>query len=678
MFFKSSLMSLLCCLGAFATSDLWRDIAEQRVTPAGTRHITPDAYRMLELDIDSLTAHLLESGEQNLVLMLPLPHGGFEAFEIWEAPVMAPELAARYPEIRTFTGQGQTDPSAWLKLDVTPHGFHAQVLAGPLTFYIDPYQQYDRHHYISYYRVDYSSREGNDFQCDFSSVNQIPRNTSAASRIPIEGELLTYRVAIAATGEYTAFHGGTVQSTLAEMATAMNRVNGIYERETSITMELIGNNDLIVYTNAGSDPYTNNSGPTMLGENQTNLDNVIGDANYDIGHVFSTGGGGIASLQVPCRSGVKARGVTGLGSPVGDVFYVDYVAHEMGHQYGAFHTFNGTTSACGGSNRSGSTAYEPGSASTIMGYAGICGSENIQNNSDDYFHAVSYDQIVDYTRNSSGNNCAVITNTSNDAPTVMVNETGLTIPANTPFALSATANDTNGDTLTYCWEQWDLGNASPPNTDDGTRPIFRSFDPTNSPIRTFPRLSDILNNTSTFGESLPTTTRELNFRVTVRDNNPAGGGVNHALATLAVTNTAGPFQVTAPNQAATWTGGENETITWDVANTDAAPVSCANVDILLSVDGGQTFDVTIIAGTPNDGTETITVPNMDVSSGRIKVVASDNIFFDINDAGVMIQSVPLICTTDLSNWGADAGSIFSDSNGNGVIDVLDLITCLFD
>jgi hypothetical protein len=632
--------------------EFWFDADESAIVNNLDRQIIPVKYRLLKLNINELqtflnslpTEGIRNSSASKSILSLPLPNGGYTRFAVIESPIMETGLSIKYPNIQTYRGNGIDDKSTSVRFDLTPAGFHAMILTSSGTIFIDPYSKDNTENYISYFKIDFNVSETEaQTTCGPIDADPIISNEikSIIERGAIESsgtQLRTYRLALACTGEYTSFHGGTVSGALAAIVTTVNRVNSVYERDVAIRMVLVADNDQIIYTNAGTDPYTNNDGFAMLSQNQSNIDAVIGSANYDVGHVFSTGGGGIASLGVPCRTGVKARGVTGLFQPVGDPFDIDYVAHEMGHQWGANHPFNGSAGNCSGGNRNASTAYEPGSGSTIMAYAGICGSQNLQSNSDDYFHGISFDEIVAYSTLSSGNGCAVQTATGNSAPVVNAGMGGFTIPINTPFSLTGSAVDPDSDPMTYCWEQFDLGPAGSPTSPSGNAPIFRSFDPTTSPSRTFPKLSNILNNGSTIGEILPTYSRDLTFRLTVRDNRSGGGGVGFDQIAFTVSNAAGPFLVTSPNTSVIIPGNNFSDVTWDVANTDAATINCSNVNILLSTDGGQTFPITLAANTPNDGIENVLIPDNQTSTARIKIEAVGNIFFDVSNTNFQIDA----------------------------------------
>lgn len=622
----------------------WQEISDSRVQTNGERVIQPEKYKVFTLNVPEIK-NVLNSAPQekltsvknsNTVLYIPLPDGTYGRFRIVNSPVMEQGLADKYPEINTYLGQGIDDPYASVRLDITPAGFHAMIMTASDMVFVDPYAKGDIYNYQSYYKKDYK-KHNDDFHCDvFVDENKIKESTHNESGV-IEGQLFTYRIAIGATGEYTTYHGGTVTLGLAAIVTALNRVDGVYEKELSIRMVLVANNNLIVYTNSSTDPYSNNNGNTMLSQNQTTCDNIIGSANYDIGHVFSTGGGGVAYLGCVCASN-KAGGVTGASSPIGDPFYIDYVAHEMGHQFGGNHTFNSTTGSCGGGNRVANAAYEPGSASTIMGYAGICSPNDLQPNSDAYFVAKSLLEMTTFT-NGSGNTCAVKTNTGNHNPVVTVGTGGNTIPISTPFSLTGSATDADNDPLTYCWEEYDLGSAGNWNAPTGTAPIFRSFTPVTDSTRIFPKLSSLLSNAQVIGEILPTYSRSLTFRLIARDNKTGGGGYGMGTISLSVTSTAGPFLVTSPNTAVTWNANTPQTVTWDIANTNVSPVNCANVKIKLSTDGGTTFPTILKSSTPNDGSETVTLPMVSTANARIKVEAADNIFFDISNTNFTITTV---------------------------------------
>ena len=584
---------------------------------------------------------------------------------------MEPDLAAQLPEVKTYRGQGIDDPAATARLDWTPAGFHAIVLSSAGAVYIDPNSRGDVRNYRAYFQRDYRRTDGESFRCGLTNEEVRPRPDAGRGQIiqqPAHGtQLRTYRLALAATGEYTAVFGGTKAAAQTVMITTVNRVNAIYERDFAVRMNLI-NNTNIIYTSGSTDPYTNTNGARMMCENEKTVDAAIGPANYDIGHVFSTGGGGVAGLGVVCdntidiylgcstglNGSIKAAGVTGSSNPTGDAFDVDYVAHEMGHQFGGPHTFNGTIGACGGGNRNASTAYEPGSGSTIQAYAGICGVENLQAHSDPYFHASSQTSILAYITNTApdyGGACPVTTATGNSPPTVSAGA-NFTIPRSTPFTLTATGADANGDSLTYTWEQMNLGGStnSNPYTDDGTRPLFRSFNPSSSSERTFPRLSSLLTNTNPYGELLPTTTRALNFRVTARDNRSGGGGTASADMLINVIGAAGPFALISPNTAVSLNGNSAQTITWSVAGTTAAPINTANVNLLLSTDSGNSFWRVLAANTPNDGTQVVTLPNISVAgTARVKVAATNSVYFDFSDANFSIarQSTCAFATGDV-------------------------------
>ncbi|MBA3963132.1 MAG: hypothetical protein H0X40_14710 [Chthoniobacterales bacterium] len=652
---------------------IWSDVNEQAMTATRTparqtaslRNITPLVYRTLSLNRPSLEQLLNTTTPEfsspmsvgGRELQLPMPNGDYARFLIQQSSIMQPKFAARHPELKTYVGQGIDDPTATIRVDLTPRGFHAQILSTNGDVFIDPYWRDSDANYVSYFKRDFAAAD-KPFNC---LVGENGEQTAAPSRAtldkPTGANLRSYRLALACTGEYSAYvsapNSPNVADTLAAIITSINRCSGVYEREFAIRFVLVDDEEKIVFTDSATDPYTNSNAGLLLSQNQTTCDNVIGSANYDFGHVFSTGGGGLSSLGVVCRNGSKASSETGLFAPKGDPFDIDYVVHEMGHQFGANHPFNATSGSCAGGNRNASTAYEIGSGTTIMAYAGICAPQDLAPHSDDYFYTINYDEVDTYTGTGTGSTCPTVTPTGNTPPTIAA-LTAYTIPSQTPFYLTASASDPDGDILTYCWEEFDKGPAQDPTKDprdNGSSPIFRSFLPTTNPTRLFPSLSYILNNQNVppatiapdviSGEFLPTTSRTMTYRVTVRDNHAGGGGSNYVSTTVTSVSTAGPFAITAPNNAATIAAGSQQTVTWNVAGSNAAPFNAANVKITLSTDGGQTFPIVLAASVPNSGTAIVIIPNtanVATTQGRIEVEAVGNIFFDISDANLTITS----------------------------------------
>lgn len=650
-------------LHAHALPSIWAEQDGITAPTSGERHIIPNKYKLFLLNESYLESLLQKAGNSYntaVSIDLPTPQGGFTNFRVWEHTILHPELAEKYSSIHSYKAVSTSDPNVWAVINMGEDGFDAMIFGGNERFYIDPYSSVKNGYYIVYNKSDYKRANNTDFSCHtdtdetektFGEKIELNRASGRGSAKSYGSSKKTFRFALTCTGEYAEAVDGP-NPTKAGVLTAMNktvtRVNGILEKEMNISLQLIPNNDTLIYLDPDTDPFTNSEnfsiGAQTQSKNQSNTSSIIGTLNYDIGHVFCTGDGGIADLEALCDVGFKARGVTGKANPTGDGFDVDYVAHELGHQLGAEHTFNSTGPGCG-SHAVLNAAYEPGSASTIMGYAGLCSGNNVQNNSDDYFHAKSLDQITTYIKTTNPLTCGTTTAATNNAPTVPDINATYEIPQETPFELQApVVTDSDHDALTYCWEQYDLGDFGKGLSTCLLGPTFRSFQPTTSRWRIFPTLSVLQQGTYSYpNEKLPTVDRQLNFRLTVRDVYQGEGIFDWSDNTvkLNATTSSGPFRVTSPNVTTDyWRNGSSYNVTWSVANTTSAPVSCANVDIYLSLDNGVTWSL-LLGNTPNDGAETITVPSgSSTSSARVKVKGNGNVFFDMSDAPFVINDWP--------------------------------------
>ena len=653
-------------------NSLWVKVSEEKLSGLVKmeRASVPSVYQVMHLDYNAFKESLIgapidiESQISNTIVSLPNSKGELSRFRVFEAPIMEKGLADRYPDIKSYVAVGIDKPTERLRFSVTLFGLHVMSTSSDEgTYYIDTYTK-DLNNYILYNRKDLHTVK--TFACHFQDNHE---EIAEQNRTAVENQILAtdgvfrqYRLAMACTIEYAAFHinaSPAIEVTddqkkatvLAAMNVTMTRVNGIYERDMSLRMNLVTNNDVIIFID--TDSFSNTNAGQLINQSQTVINNAIGSANYDIGHTVSTGGGGLAGLGVVCNNANKARGITGSPAPVGDPFNIDYVAHEIGHQFGGPHTFSSnddTAGNCDAGNNSSANSVEPGSGSTIMAYAGIC-EENVQSNSDPYFHAVSI-ASMNAVMVGSGN-CAPQTANGNNPP-VISGLTNYTIPKGTAFVLTGSATDANaGASLTYCWEQTNAAaGTNYPTTTQTTGPVYRSLSPTTSNKRYFPNFTSVLaGNLTPTWEVTPNIGRILNFALTVRDNQtPTGGQTARANMTVTTVAAAGPFTVTSPAANASWNTNSSQTITWNVAGTTGNGINTANVNILLSTDNGVTF-TTLLANTANDGTQAVTMPATAALNCRILVEAVGNIFYAVSPNFSIGYTITNVCNSYTMNTG---------------------------
>ncbi|WP_372728484.1 M12 family metallo-peptidase [Nocardioides sp.] len=809
--------------------------AAHRVDVAGVERVLADAP-----DLASVEAGTAEP----VRFALPDPSGELQEFAVVENSVMAPALSRRHPEIRTFAGTGITDPTQSIRLDVTPMGFHASVRSpgAGRAWYVDPAENLEgtRTH-LTYFGSSVAEREGFFVERDAGDTAEIvaaaPQPEQAAGPSVIRR---TYRLALVSDPSYATYFGSS--NVTAEKVTLMQRVNQIYNDDLGIELELVAgtdrlNLDTVTKATGANGPcgangcYTeaqiSTCSSSTLTRNAFVIGQLIGADRYDIGHIaLGNNGGGIAGLGVVGGSR-KAAGCTGLPFPKGDFFAIDYVAHEIGHQFGGNHTFNGTQRNCSGTNRNAGTSVEPGSGSSVMAYAGICGQDDLQPHTDPYFSQRSIDEVtavtlrtpslldevqtvtlngfdadgdsvtlkytdpgtgavrqqtvvrgnstynllrlsdqmrtltghtvrvggydgapapvdggftltfsvpedgggVDLprlevaavngatasigvqTNGGEGTNAGHVITTSANRKPVTVAPAAKTLPIRTPFTLTGSATDADGDELIHLWEQSNAGATTGTALVSNTKangPLFRVFGTSadvsledslkspspgqnladGSPSRTFPDLEQILagnTNAATgacpaapadtnekvpaaivdcYSEFLPTADygSTMTFRLTTRDRSLIAGGTSFATVVLTLDKAAGPFLVTSrstPGPRAV--GGSTETVTWAVNGTNK-PTLAENVRITLSTDGGLTYPRVLAASTPNDGSQAVTIPNVATEKARIRIEAVDNYFFDVNDADFAIDVTPELNVSQP----ADQRVQYSDDFGSAV------------
>ena len=609
---------------------------------------------LIRRDLVDVPSRRRSSTRTGKLMKFPDKEGRLIAFRVQEAPVMSPELARKFPNDKSYVGYATDGSQRKIRFSLNEVGLNA-VITGPGygVQFIEPLTR-DKELYRVYDRSELGITD--PFSCLVDEMSEM-RKDGFQEKLFDDLQLRTYRLAVATTGEYSSFHIGLEGAGLAPeeeqravvmsaVTTAITRVNAVLENDLAISMELIGNNDDIVYLNPATDPYSNNSGSAMLGENQENLDNVIGSANYDIGHVFSTGGGGVATLGSACVASQKARGVTGSSNPIGESFYFDLVAHEFGHQLGANHTFNGDEGGCAGSNRNDLTAVEPGSGSTLMAYAGLCAPQNVQSQSDLYFHVISIEEIR--INLSQSRDCAAMTDlvTNRNVP---IADAGpdFVIPIGTPYVLRGSGSDGDDDPISYCWEQVDNEiTAVPPSGNSTAGALYRSYTPVKEPNRYLPKLSTLASGSlSSTWEVTPLVAREINFTLTVRDNNAEAGQSDSDDLLVTVTDAAGPFAVTSQDtEGLVLTPNSQEMVQWDVAGTTGNGINASSVNIRLSTDGGKTFPVFLATNVPNDGMQMINVPDSRAPNCFIMVEAVGNFFFALNPKSFSIGEFNEVCS----------------------------------
>ena len=615
------------------------------------RGITPQAYATFELDAELMKFKLSDAPSEddpnrwrNAVSMdLPMPDGSLETFIFVESPVMEEGISARYPEIKTYRGVSIEDRYKKARIGYAPiSGFHASVRSLEGDIYIDAYFADSSPYYNSYYTKDdlvdqslLSGTCGTEYTAE-DLIAASGQGTAVQTR-GYEDPVIRreYRLAVATTGEWGRFFG-SVAATLEKIVQGVNRVNQSLENEAAVFFKLIDDNDKVIFIDPDTDPYDpgmGHQGRQVLGQNTAVLNQYLdGPSSYDVGHVFTRGCtdgiAGVASFGSVCGNN-KGNGVSCVGLADISAFMVGTTIHELGHQFACSHSW----SNCPGAqeNVSAGTSWEIGSGITFMSYAGACGSQNLAGTNDAYYHTGNLNQFYDFMTFAGGNNCGEQIETDNHCPIVSTPyPNGLNIPINTPFELTGIAEDPDDDAMTFNWEQMDVAAELFVGQFSFNGPQFTSYPPNENPDRIIPRLQNLLSGIGSSNEILPSDARSYSFRFTARDNHPEAGIASWTDLSFNSTNAAGPFRVSYPDEPVSVEVGKSLEVMWDVAGTDGVEVNCQFVDIYLSTNSGLNFDRKLATKVPNTGAATVLMPNEVSSNCRIKVKASNNMFFNIS------------------------------------------------
>jgi len=593
-------------------------------------------------------------------LFLPNEKGGFESFDIVSTEVLSPELQKKYPKIKTYLGESNERKNVKVRLSNSPIGANVWILLpnGENQF-IQPLKV-DSSIYFSYARSKKPLFE--TFKCHTKAENEtdvdyIKNKNLSSAKTKFSGDIKTFRIAISATGEFTSFwgddddsNGTNSEDAFAAVASTINRVNEVFENDLGIHLELVSDASLL-YDNPETDPY----GDDLNDEVQETLDQVLGSENYDVGQVFDYGqaDGNAGYIGSVCKESKKGSAYTSHpfedtsgGVFMNDYFDLDYVAHELGHQFGAFHTFSHSMEGAG-------VNAEPGSGSTIMGYAGITGIDNVALHGDPYFHYYSIKNIAEYIESTD---CYTSESVSNQIPIVFAGE-DLIIPKGTPYELKAEASDPDGDLLFYCWEQLDNGQVDASNfgPDKVNGAQARSLPPSLLNYRIIPNMTAILNGNLTQKnpsagddwETVSNVDRILTWGITVRDRSSDTIGLQGRIASdkkiLTVESNAGPFKLTSQNETdIVWEAGTRQIINWDVAKTNFSPINTKNVSIYFSTDGFDSSE-TLLENIPNDGHAEVIVPStVSSTNGRIMIKPDNSIYFAVNEKGLSVIQSPFV------------------------------------